>query len=104
MAETKQQRDAKLAEDKKKLAAEKEAREKQAAATAKAMGRPTPTQEELDLIMLGNHPELSDDGSGPDPNHPSPLAQTKHVEASHGSGGYSTRQSSASSSTRARTE
>jgi hypothetical protein len=30
-------------------------------------GRPTPTQEELDKIALGEHPDLSDDGSGPDP-------------------------------------
>ena len=31
-------------------------------------GRPTPTQDELNKIALGEKVELSDDGSGPDPN------------------------------------
>jgi len=31
-------------------------------------GRPTPTQDELNKIALGEHVELADDGSGPDPN------------------------------------
>jgi len=30
-------------------------------------GRPTPTQDELNKIALGEHVELADDGSGPDP-------------------------------------
>jgi len=30
-------------------------------------GTPTPTQEELDAIKRGEHPELAADGSGPDP-------------------------------------
>jgi hypothetical protein len=30
-------------------------------------GRPTPTQEELNQLASGQHPELSNDGSGPDP-------------------------------------
>jgi len=39
-------------------------------------GRPTPTQEELNIIALGGHIlEFDDDGSGPDPH------QTKQVEA-----------------------
>ena len=31
-------------------------------------GRPKPTQAELNKLALGEHVELSDDGSGPDPN------------------------------------
>jgi hypothetical protein len=30
-------------------------------------GRPTPTQDELNKIALGEHVELAEDGSGPDP-------------------------------------
>lgn len=107
----KQNRDKRMEEDKKKLAEAKQAREKQMAETAKAMGRPTPTQEELDLIKLGHHVELSDDGSGPDPNHPPggvhPQSGLKrHSEAEHGGAPYATRQSTASShaTTRQRAE
>jgi len=32
-------------------------------------GRPTPTQDELNKIALGEEVTLSDDGSGPDPHN-----------------------------------
>jgi hypothetical protein len=51
-------------------------------------GRPTPTQEECDMAMLGAHIlHHDDDGSGPDLN-------VKALEASRGSG-YQTRQATA---------
>jgi hypothetical protein len=70
--------------DAKKLRAEQD---KQRAEAAK--GKPTPTQEENDLIKLGAAPdELEDDGSPPDPNNFS-----KAVEARKpGGAGYQTRQ------------
>jgi hypothetical protein len=53
-------------------------------------GRPTPTQEECDMAMLGAHIlHHDDDGSGPDPN-------VKALEATRG-GGYQTRQVTAAS-------
>lgn len=55
------------ATDKKRLQQEREERAKQMAEREKNRGTPTPTQEELDLIKLGHHPELANDGSGPDP-------------------------------------
>lgn len=73
--------------DKKRLAQEREARVKAAEERAKNRGRPTPTQEELDMINLGNHPELSPDGSPPDPN-----VSYAHRQ-SEAQGGYQTRQS-----------
>jgi hypothetical protein len=53
--------------DKKRIAQEREERAKQMAEREKNRGTPTPTQEECDMLKLGNHPELADDGSGPDP-------------------------------------
>jgi hypothetical protein len=51
-------------------------------------GKPTPTQEENDLAVLGAPVfEKEDDGSGPDPN-------VRHVEANK-PGTYQTRQSTA---------
>jgi hypothetical protein len=79
-----------MAEDKKRLAEEREARAKAQEERAKHRGRPTPTQEELDLINLGHHPELSPDGSPPDPNVG---FGTRQVQAEHGGSGYQTRQS-----------
>ena len=80
--------DAKLAADKKQVAAENEARQKFYSERAKHAGRPTPTQEEADLLKLGNHIELSPDGSPPDPQQ----VGTKNMEAEHSSGGgYRTR-------------
>jgi hypothetical protein len=58
-------------------------------------GRPTPTQEECDLIKLGAPlPNKSESGAGPDPR------VTRHMEASPsgGSATYSTRASRGSSS------
>jgi hypothetical protein len=74
--------------DKKRLAQEREERAKQAAEREKKRGTPTPTQEELDLIKLGHHPQLADDGSGPDPADK--LNTVQHV-----GGTYSHRQMSA---------
>jgi hypothetical protein len=54
----------------KTLAAEKEISDRSRAEfVEKTKGRPTPTQEENDLAMLGGtFIEHEDDGSGPDPN------------------------------------
>jgi len=64
--------------------------------------RPTPTQEELNKIALGEHVELEDDGSGPDPHAEAnakaqALASGKHVEAGKtpAAQGYQTRQHTA---------
>lgn len=53
------------------LALDNEAREKTAAEYAERMkGKPTPTQEENDLAVLGAHiTEKEHDGSMPDPGH-----------------------------------
>jgi hypothetical protein len=76
-----------MAEDKKKIADENKARVEARAAHDKVfLGRPTPTQEECDLIKLGHAVELEPDGST-DPY------SSKAMEAEHG-GGYKTRQSS----------
>lgn len=54
-------------------------------------GKPTPTQNELDRIMLGEHiMEKEDDGSGPDPT------TTRNVEADR-PGQYQTRAAQAQS-------
>ena len=72
---------------KKKLAEDREARSK---ATKDMSGaKPTPTQEENDLVASGVHlTEHEDDGSGPDPGQ-----QTRQSEAKPAApkGGYSTR-------------
>ena len=63
-------------------------------------GRPTPTQEECDQAKLGMHPELTPDGSDPDPNL-QPVAAaptaTRQMEAGHAAP-YQTRQASAAKS------
>jgi hypothetical protein len=51
-------------------------------------GKPTPTQEENDMAMLGaNILEHEPDGSDPDPN----VQETKHVEADKKPASYQTR-------------
>jgi hypothetical protein len=80
-----------MAEDKKKLETEREARAKAQAEHQKKMtGRPTPTQEEADLIKLGHHPELEPDGST-DPYAVPTTTETKHMEHAEGKP-YQTRQ------------
>lgn len=72
---------------KKKVAEEREAREKAQGEQREKMAKakPTPTQEENDIAASGGHiSEHEDDGSGPDPN------ATRAVEAKPG-GGYATR-------------
>jgi hypothetical protein len=80
------------------LAEEHKATEKSRADFAERMkGKPTPTQEELNMTALGAHIlEHEEDGSAPDPN-----VHTRQVEASHSStrpANYSTRQQHASKS------
>lgn len=73
---------------KKRVAEGKEVRTLQdAQRAAMAKGKPTPTQEENDIACSGGHPELEEDGSGPD------TPQARAMEAGK-SGGYQTRQSS----------
>lgn len=74
---------------KKQLQVDREALERSRAEFAeRTKGKPTPTQEENDLAMLGAPVfEKEDDGSGPDPNiypkhqeaHPGSTYQTRHV-------------------------
>lgn len=89
---------AKMAEDKKKLAEENAAREKAAEAHAKIYkGNPTPTQEELNLLNLGNHPELAADGSTDPlalPKNGKSEHETRHSEAGGSGATYQTRQAS----------
>lgn len=84
--------DAKMEADKKKLATENEARAKATAEHHKIYdGKPTPTQEEADLIKLGHHPELEPDGST-DPDAATkeagkqPPYQTREARATTGGG------------------
>lgn len=81
-----------LEADKKRLQEEREERAKQAAEREKHRGTPTPTQEEIDLVKLGHHPELANDGSGPDPADK--LNTVRHIGAKP-PGEYPTRQMSA---------
>jgi hypothetical protein len=72
---------------KKQYAAEKEVADRIRADAAERLGkgRPTPTQEEIDMTMLGAQViSHEDDGSGPDLN-------TRQMEAARG-GSYQTRQ------------
>jgi hypothetical protein len=73
---------------KKQLAADRETLDKSRAEFAeRTKGRPTPTQEENDLAMLGAPVfEKSDDGSGPDPN-----IATRSMEAEKPAQTYQTR-------------
>jgi hypothetical protein len=73
----------KLNEDKKRLAQERDERQKQMAEHEKNKGTPTPTQEECDLAKLGHHPELANDGSGPDPTEKSNTVQHIGGKYSH---------------------
>ena len=52
--------------------------------TERMKGKPTPTQEENDLAMLGARIlEHEDDGSGPDPhNRPQHAVETRQLEGS----------------------
>lgn len=81
---------------KKLLEESRRVREQTAAAPAAAgKGKPTPTQEENDLVMLGAQiVRHDDDGSGPDPN----VVTTRHMEAQPAGAPYQTRQASASRS------
>jgi hypothetical protein len=73
---------------KKALAEGKDVRAKQEEQRAAVMkGKPTPTQEENDIAILGGHPELEADGSGPDPHNFS----QRQVEAGKPGAGYQTR-------------
>jgi hypothetical protein len=75
---------------KKQYAIEKETADRIRADAAERLGkgRPTPTQEELDMTMLGAQViSHEDDGSGPDLNQ-------RALEAAKG-GGYQTRQTTA---------
>jgi len=77
----------------KKLTEEREARAR--AATPHAGGKPTPTQDENDLIALGGSVELEADGS---PETGPTGAPLEHHDKSMSAGrpaGYSTRQSTA---------
>jgi hypothetical protein len=62
--------DAQTENARRQLAADRELSDKSRAEYAERMkGRPTPTQEENDMAILGaNKLEHEDDGSGPDPN------------------------------------
>jgi len=84
---------------KKRLAEERKASDKSRADYAERMkGKPTPTQEENDLAVLGaTFTEHEDDGSGPDPHNFSP----KHLEAEKPSASrYQTRQAHTTTSHR----
>jgi hypothetical protein len=77
----------------KQLEADKKVTERSRAEYAeRAKGKPTPTQEELDMSMLGAHIlEHEDDGGGPDPND---LVHREHTQTRHlESGGTSRPQS-----------
>jgi hypothetical protein len=75
---------------KRELERNREASEKSRAEFAeRTKGKPTPTQEENDLAVLGAPVfEKEDDGSGPDPN----INPRKHEEAGRPGGTYQTRQ------------
>jgi hypothetical protein len=90
---------------KKALAEGKEVRAAQDAQRSAIMkGKPTPTQEELDLINLGGHPTIEEDGS-PEEKSLAEQHATRHSEASKpASGGYQTRASTATQSARAKSE
>jgi hypothetical protein len=62
--------------------------------TKRQASKPTPTQEELDRVALGQHLGThEDDGSGPDPKAPEwHKGKVSEASSSHG-GGYQTRQS-----------
>ena len=91
--------DKRTADERKKQATEREERTKAQEEHRKSMrGRPTPTQEEADLIRTGHHPALEPDGSTEPPWPPVP-AHAKQSTAEHQGAGYSTRQSTASTKT-----
>lgn len=95
MAEAKKEDPTEVAA-KKTIKEEQDARAKQIAEQAEHQGRPTPTQEENDLVALGVPiPTLSDDGSGPDPR--APKARQSEADKPAG-GGYQTRSAPSSPS------
>jgi len=101
LSETEQKREA---DAKASIKEEGDARAKMLEAQAERQGRPTPTQEENDLVALGvPQPTLSPDGSGPDPRFKPPGGPygTESKEAkpapSSSAGGYQTRSAHPSS-------
>ena len=91
--------DKRTADARKKHAEEREQRTKAQEEHRKSMrGRPTPTQEEADLIRTGHHPTLEPDGSTEPPWPPVP-AHAKQSTAEQQGGSYSTRASTASTKT-----
>lgn len=87
----KQHEDKRTADERKRLNEEREKRSKEQEEHRKSMrGRPTPTQEEADLIKTGHHPQLEPDGSTEPPWPPT----GKPVEKVGGAS-YNTRQSTA---------
>jgi hypothetical protein len=71
MTDTKQSVDQSNEAAKRVIEEDKKARARSDAEYAQRMkGKPTPTQEENDIVNAGGHvwPEHEDDGSGPDPN------------------------------------
>jgi hypothetical protein len=88
---TKAAADKKLADDKKRLSEERERRQKEGEEHAKRMrGTPTPTQEENDLVKLGNFVELAKDGSEEEPS--GGFTQRQLEGGRHEGGGYETRE------------
>jgi hypothetical protein len=95
-----------MSDDVKKTLEEQNAqRQKAMAERAKAGGRPTPTQMEIDLTMLGHPPEtIEPDGSPPDLGQGLPVKkelqagsgapyQTRHVESAQRPGSTAKRES-----------
>jgi hypothetical protein len=76
---------------KKQLETERKASDKSRSEfAARSKGKPTPTQEENDVVALGGHIlEHEADGSDPDPNV---VAHNKSMEAAHKPQAYSTRE------------
>jgi hypothetical protein len=64
------------------------------------VGRPTPTQSELDRLNLGEHVDLEPDGSDPDPKAPGWHKAALEADKPAGQGGsYQTRASRPASTT-----
>jgi len=80
---------------KRQLEEDRKAREQSQAEYAERMkGKPTPTPEEIDRAILGEHIiEHEDDGSGPDPNARKPREDKAQTAAKPAT--YSTRSTTA---------
>jgi hypothetical protein len=90
VAKTESSADKRVADEKKKLADERSARQKAREEHLKQVtGRPTPTQDEADQAKLGLHPELEPDGST-DPYAP-PHNEAKQMESGKPSSSYQNR-------------